>query len=91
MYAETRVALVCTYDSDADAAYIHLDRPVLAGGVQRMVPFDTDEGMYNLDLNAQGHVVGLEILNAARRLPPMLLRAISNPSQEQAESECRRH
>ncbi|MEV4479860.1 DUF2283 domain-containing protein [Micromonospora coxensis] len=87
MYAESRVALVCAYDSDADAAYIYLDHPVLPGGVQRMVPFDTEEGMYNLDLNAQGHVVGLEILNAGKRLPPMLLRAISNQTREQAESE----
>ncbi|MFD0786693.1 DUF2283 domain-containing protein [Micromonospora azadirachtae] len=85
MYAERRIALVCTYDSDADAAYIYLDHPVPPGGVQRMVHFDTEEGMYNLDLNAQGHVVGLEILSAGKRLPPTLLRAILNQPQEQTE------
>ncbi|MEU4478039.1 DUF2283 domain-containing protein [Micromonospora sp. NPDC023966] len=87
MYTETRVALVCTYDSDADAAYIYLDHPIPAAGVQRMVRFGADEGMYNLDLNPEGPVVGLEILDAGKRLPPMLLRAILNPAQEQAESE----
>ncbi|MEH0846184.1 DUF2283 domain-containing protein [Micromonospora sp. CPCC 205711] len=87
MYTETRVALVCTYDSDADAAYIYLDHPIPTAGVQRMVPVDADEGMYNLDLNPEGHVVGLEILDAGKRLPPMLLRAILNQAQEQAESE----
>jgi uncharacterized protein YuzE len=45
MYTETRVALVCTYDSDADAAYIYLDHPIPAAGVQRMVRFGADEGM----------------------------------------------
>ncbi|MET7967561.1 DUF2283 domain-containing protein [Micromonospora sp. NPDC005305] len=87
MYTETRVALVCTYDSDADAAYIYLDHPLPAAGVQRVVPFDPADGMYNLDLNPEGHVVGLEILDAGKRLPPTLLRAILNQTQDQAESD----
>jgi len=40
--------------------------------------------MVNLDLHADGHVLGLEILDARSRLPEALLRAIldAQPDQE---------
>ncbi|MEH0985541.1 DUF2283 domain-containing protein [Micromonospora sp. CPCC 205556] len=76
MYKETRVTLVCTYDSVADAAYLYLDHPLPPGAVQRVVPFDPAEGMFVLDLDVEGHVVGLEVLGASTRLPPALLGAI---------------
>ncbi|MET8231175.1 DUF2283 domain-containing protein [Micromonospora sp. NPDC005298] len=85
MYTETRVALVCSYDSDADAAYLYLDHPIPAAGVRRTVPFDPADGEYTLDLDPEGRVVGLEILGAGTRLPPPLLRAILNQTQEQGE------
>ncbi|SBT39033.1 Uncharacterized protein YuzE [Micromonospora auratinigra] len=87
MYTETRVPLVCSYDSDADAAYLYLDHPLPAAAVRRVVPFDPADGMSNLDLDADGRVVGLEILGAGRRLPPALLRAIRHPAEEQAGSD----
>ena len=76
MFTTVRIPLTCTYDSDADAAYIYFEYPVAAGAAQQMVPFEPTIGMFNLDLNADGHVIGLEILSARRRLPPGLLTAI---------------
>ena len=76
MFVTARIPLVCTYDSEADAAYVYLEHPVPAGAVDRVVPFDLARGMFNLDLNAAGHVLGLEILGARRHLPPALLDAI---------------
>ena len=76
MYRTTRIGLICSYDSDADAAYIYLEHPVSPGAVHRMIPFDPTEGMFNLDLNTDGHILGLEIISARRHLPPALLAAI---------------
>ena len=41
-----------------------------------MIPFDPTDGMFNLDLNTDGHVLGLEIVGARTHLPPALLAAI---------------
>ncbi|MBB4760152.1 DUF2283 domain-containing protein [Amorphoplanes digitatis] len=85
MYIEARIPLVCTYDSDADAAYIYLDHPLPAGETERVLPFEPERGMFNLDLNADGHVVGLEIIDARRHLPPALLHALlahANPASD---------
>ncbi|WP_327007626.1 DUF2283 domain-containing protein [Dactylosporangium sp. NBC_01737] len=76
MYIEARIPLVCTYDSDADAAYIYLQHPIPAGAAEQVMPFDLELGMFNLDLNANGHVLGLEIVGARKHLPPALLQAI---------------
>jgi uncharacterized protein YuzE len=76
MQIQARVPLVCTYDSDADAAYIYFDHPIPAGAAKQVVPFDSEHGMLNVDLNAAGHVLGLEIVGARKHLPPALLRAI---------------
>ena len=82
MYTETRVELVCTYDSEADAAYVYLEHPVAPGGSVRNPPFDPQDGlMANLDLDAEGRVLGLEILGAGSRLPVSLLRAIVGAQQ----------
>jgi uncharacterized protein YuzE len=78
MYRKARIGLICSYDSEADAAYIYLDHPISPGAAQRMIPFDPAEGMFNLDLNADGHILGLEIIGARRHLPPALLGAIIN-------------
>ena len=34
--------------------------------------------MFNLDLNADGHILGVEIIGAREHLPPGLLQAILN-------------
>jgi uncharacterized protein YuzE len=76
MFIEARIPLVCSYDSDADAAYIYLDHPIPAGAAVQLVPFEPEHGMINLDLNADGHVLGIEIIGARRHLPSALLQAI---------------
>lgn len=49
-----------TYDSLAEAAYVYLRGPIPPNGVARTV---TAEGaMVNLDLDADGRVIGIEIL-----------------------------
>jgi len=76
MFIEARIPLVCSYDSDADAAYIYLDHPVPAGAAEQVVPFEPEHGMFILDLNAASHVLGVEIIGARKHLPPALLQAI---------------
>ncbi len=65
-----------TYDADVDAAYIYLAAEIPAGGVARTVPVDPREidGMINLDFDAEGRLVGIEVLDASRFLSPQLLR-----------------
>ncbi|MET0493604.1 MAG: DUF2283 domain-containing protein [Actinoplanes sp.] len=76
MFIEARIPLVCTYDSDADAAYIYFDHPIPAGDAVQVMPFEPEHGMFNLDLNADGHVLGLEIIGARKHLPPALMQAV---------------
>lgn len=82
MFIEARIPLVCSYDSDADAAYIYLDHPIPDGAAEQLVPFEPEHGMFNLDLNAAGHVLGIEIIGARKHLPPALLQAILAQSQD---------
>ncbi|MCP2327297.1 uncharacterized protein YuzE [Hamadaea flava] len=85
MYIKARVSLLCTYDSDADAAYIYLEHPVPPAAAERVIPFDIKDGMFNLDLDTEGHVLGLEILGARKRLPHALLGVMLDQNQEQTE------
>lgn len=64
-----------SYDPDADAAYVYLVDEIGARGVDRTVPVDPSEvgGMINLDFDAEGRLLGIEILDASRLLPPGLL------------------
>jgi uncharacterized protein YuzE len=63
------------YDPEADAAYIKLRDDIGAGGVDRTVMCDPAEvgGMINLDFDVDGHLVGIEVMDASRLLPPGLL------------------
>ena len=83
MYTTASITLVCTYDSDADAAYVYLEHPIQPGAAEMVTTFDTDQGMFNLDFNADGKILGLEILGARTHLPAALLQAIldHNPDQ----------
>lgn len=64
-----------TYDAGVDAAYIYLAAEIRAGGVARTVPVNPLEidGMINLDFDAEGRMVGIEVLDASRFLSPELL------------------
>ena len=63
------------YDPEADAAYIRLAGHIGAGGVAKTYPCDPLEvdGMINLDFDAQGRLVGIEVLGASKKLPPEAL------------------
>jgi uncharacterized protein YuzE len=62
------------YDREVDAAYIYFVPEILRGGVARTVPVDggSDPWMVNIDVDDQGKIIGLEVLDASRRLPPGL-------------------
>lgn len=64
-----------TYDAVVDAAYIYLTTEIPAGGIARTVPVDPREidGMINLDFDAEGRLVGIEVLDASRFLGPQFL------------------
>lgn len=87
MYREARIPLVVTYDSDADAAYIYLEHPVTSSASERIVPFDPREGMFNLDIDRDAHVLGLEILGARQHLPSALIEAILSQGQVATEHQ----
>lgn len=63
------------YDSEADAAYIQLVDDISPGGVHRTVGCDPSEvgGMINLDFDAVGRLLGIEVLDASKMLPAELL------------------
>lgn len=65
-----------SYDPDGDAAYIYLVE-IPAGGVDRTIPVDAlaDQAMINLDFDVSGRLVGIEVLDASRLLPPECITA----------------
>jgi len=64
-----------TYEEEANAAYIYLADRIDAGGVKFTYPCDPSEvhGMINLDFDAAGRLVGIEVLDARHKLPSALL------------------
>ncbi|WP_211275645.1 DUF2283 domain-containing protein, partial [Actinoplanes rectilineatus] len=74
----TMEPLKVTYDEVADAAYIYLQAP--GTRVARMYPCDPVDvdGMINLDFDANGRLIGLEVLDARAKLAPQLLTQAEN-------------
>ena len=62
--------MIITYDREADALYIHLTETKPARGM------DIEEGV-TVDLDADGHIVGLEILDAGERLGKEQLHSVT--------------
>ena len=69
------VAMRITYDSETDAAYIYLVNSVRPGEAKKTYVCDPSEmnGMINLDFDAFGRLLGIEVLCARQQLPPELL------------------
>jgi uncharacterized protein YuzE len=82
MHRKASIALACSYDSEVDAANIHLERPVVPGSASRQIAVETD---IVLDLDQEGHPLGLEILDASTHLPHALLRAILDHGPNQTK------
>jgi uncharacterized protein YuzE len=59
-----------SYDSEVDAAYIRLVDDPGIGGVEFTYGCDPSEvgGMIHLDFDADGRLVGIEVLGASRLL-----------------------
>lgn len=74
-----------TYDAQANAAYIYLTDPQVDVRAATTYPCDPAGvgGMINLDFDAEGRVIGVEVLAARSKLSPHLLEAaerIDEPS-----------
>ncbi len=63
-----------TYDEGADGAYIYLD-PDGAGSVAATYSCDpiAVDGMINLDFDEDGVLIGVEVMDAGKRLPAAVL------------------
>jgi len=66
--------LKVTYDAAVDAAYIYF-ADISPGGVARTYCCNTNDigGMVNIDLDSEGRLLGIEVLQAKIKLPPQLL------------------
>lgn len=60
-----------SYDRSVDAAYIQIAADIEAGEVAKTYPCDPleVEGEINLDFDAQGRLIGIEVLDASKKLP----------------------
>ncbi len=63
-----------TYDKAADAAYIYL-KDIPKGGVKKTYSCDPNQlgGMINLDFDENNILVGIEILDASKKIPNELI------------------
>lgn len=71
-----------TYDAEADAAYISVVEKVGAGEAVQQVSFiDTPNGesQLNVDFDAAGQLLGVEVLVASRALRSEILAAAAPP------------
>jgi uncharacterized protein YuzE len=66
------------YDPEVDAAYIYLKQPIMPGEVAETVVSDAEikMGAVNLDFDAAGHLLGIEILGATQVLGNEVLNAL---------------
>src|SRR3954469_16890772 len=75
---EAKAMTYITYDAEADAVYITVGR----GKVDR-----TEEtGPFIYDVDAEGHIVGIEILSASKVLAPGDWKKAGPPKQAQASA-----
>lgn len=67
------------YERATDQAYIYL-REIAAGDAVRQVPVFEDDIHAVLDLDAEGRLIGLDVMGASRSLPPELLDQATGPA-----------
>lgn len=73
--SDKQVPLRVTFDAEVDASYIYLVDEIGPGEVAKTYccdPIDVG-GMVNLDFDAAGRLLGIEILGARSYLDPRLL------------------
>lgn len=68
-----------TYDADADAAFVYLVDAVDGGDVAQshMCDLEVREGAVILAMDADGRLLGIEVLGASKLLSPETLAAAS--------------
>lgn len=62
-----------THDPEADAAYIYLAGPIAPGSIAQTTPIGR---RINLDFDAQGRLLGIELLTASLLHPDLLALAV---------------
>lgn len=73
-----------TYDREADAAYIEFVE-ITDGGVARTVELDKALPGVLVDLDAEGRLLGIEVLDARANLPKEVLDAANDITRNEAE------
>jgi uncharacterized protein YuzE len=70
-----------SYDPTANAAYIALHDDVAPGGVARTYACDpvAVQGQISLDFDAEGRLIGIEVMGARSKLPADVLDAAAAP------------
>lgn len=77
---EAPIPMRVTFDAEANAAYIYLaDEPPLGWRHGKTVTIDPNEigGMVNVDLDDDGRITGIEILDARSLLSGKILNGLS--------------
>jgi uncharacterized protein YuzE len=76
-----RVPLHVTLDGEGDSAYVYLAERINAGEAVEQVVLDDDrvDGMVVLDLDANGRILGMEVVGASGLLPASLLQTMHRP------------
>lgn len=66
-----------TYDALVDAAYIYLEDAPQPGSAVTTLSLDPREvnGEVNIDLDSEGRIIGIEVLDASRLLPTGFMQA----------------
>lgn len=67
--------MIVTFDPTSDAAYLYLVHGDARGRVATTYACDPQEvgGIINLDFDANGVLMGIEVLDASKKLPPEFL------------------
>lgn len=76
------------FDRRANAAYIYFNEEGASNLVAKTYPCDPTEvdGMINLDFDADGRLIGVEVLDASHKLPSSLL-ALGNSGSRKVRYE----
>jgi uncharacterized protein YuzE len=72
-----------THDAEADAAYVYLVDEIARGEVadSRVADIPLDRAALTVDFDADGRVLGIEVLGASRVLRPETLQAAEDITQ----------
>jgi uncharacterized protein YuzE len=72
-----------TYDAEADAAYVYLVDEIARGDVAetQVADIPLDQAALTVDFDADGRVLGIEVLGASPVLRPETMQAVEDITQ----------